>query len=65
LRSPKLTGNAVSGTGNELGNGITGNSRNNILNGGAGNDSLNGGGGTAKSTLSPAAAMPTPSSSAC
>lgn len=41
----QLTGNAVSGTGNELGNGITGNTRNNLLSGGAGNDSLNGGGG--------------------
>lgn len=40
-----LTGNAVSGTGNELNNILTGNSQNNTLNGGMGNDTLNGGGG--------------------
>lgn len=41
----QLTGNAVSGTGNELSNSLTGNTRNNTLGGGAGNDTLNGGGG--------------------
>lgn len=40
-----LTGNAISGTGNELNNLLTGNSRNNTLNGGMGSDTLHGGGG--------------------
>jgi serralysin len=40
-----LTGNAVSGTGNELGNVITGNALGNRLNGGAGDDRLIGGDG--------------------
>jgi Ca2+-binding RTX toxin-like protein len=41
----QLTGDAISGTGNEISNSLTGNTRNNTLSGGAGNDTLNGGGG--------------------
>jgi Ca2+-binding RTX toxin-like protein len=41
----QLSGNATTGTGNELGNSLTGNTRNNLLSGGTGNDTLNGGGG--------------------
>jgi Ca2+-binding RTX toxin-like protein len=40
-----LTGSAVCGTGNTLGNDLTGNAANNILNGGAGNDTMRGGAG--------------------
>jgi Ca2+-binding RTX toxin-like protein len=40
-----LTGNAVQGTGNELGNVITGNALGNVLDGGAGGDTLAGGAG--------------------
>jgi Ca2+-binding RTX toxin-like protein len=41
----QLTGDAISGTGNEISNSLTGNTRNNTLSGAAGNDTLNGGGG--------------------
>lgn len=40
-----LTGSAVNGTGNSLGNTIIGNARSNYLRGEGGNDTLNGGGG--------------------
>jgi Ca2+-binding RTX toxin-like protein len=39
----QLTGNAIAGNGNALGNAIYGNNLNNTLNGGGGNDFLNGG----------------------
>ncbi|MUH00351.1 hypothetical protein F7734_52020 [Scytonema sp. UIC 10036] len=38
-----LTGNAISGTGNSVGNRIVGNAQNNILNGGTGSDTMEGG----------------------
>ena len=45
LENLTLTGTALSGTGNTVGNVITGNAGNNTLDGGAGNDTLNGGAG--------------------
>ncbi|MEJ1161679.1 calcium-binding protein [Prosthecomicrobium sp. N25] len=41
----ELTGTAIHGTGNRLGNALLGNSRDNVLDGGAGRDTLDGGTG--------------------